>query len=1304
LSHLSLSLLGGFKIMLDGLPVTAFGADKVRALLAYLAVESARPHRRAILAGMFWPELSEERAAHNLSQSLLRLRRALLEDKARAGARSSFLLLTTQEVQFNPLSDYQLDVAEFQELLRANREHKHADADSCTVCIDWLRQAADLYRGDLLAGFSLRDSMPFEEWQVVQRETLHRQVVEALGRLTDYYERQGEPARVLDYARRVVALEPWQERAHMQVMAALAQTGQEAAALEQYTNYSHILAQEFGLAVSPEVAALYERIRLRQLSGKERQGATIPQPEALIGVPPMADERRQVTALLSQWQVPIGLDDPEEIQAGLEHFSHSFIETVERYGGWYRQRHGSEFLAYFGYPVAQENAAWHAVSAAMALLKVIRGRDHVRIGLHTGIMVSSGAELTGTVPDVARDCMRLAEPDTVLLTEDTKHLVHSQFVCQPMSSLGPSGPAPVYRVQAKTVEQNRPVWQAQAPRLTQLVGREAELQQLMACLNRVQGGMGQVITVCGEAGIGKTRLSREFKKMCPWPATWVETHCSPFFQNTSLHPIIDLLEQLLEFKATDDAASKRAKLAGALAQYDLASPVNLWLLSLQLGLPTDTPAPQTITEDQRERIREACLALLQREAARQPVMLLIEDLHWADPTTMAWLNRSLDALAAARCVLWLNWRQEFVAPWRPRPYLTALNLEPLMPLQVASLVRDVASTRLLPDEVLQQIVKQADGIPLYVEELTRTMVDHAAAETAVTARALPIPATLRDSLMVRLDRMGTARETAQWAAVLGREFEYPQLRAAVPFAEQRLQDDLTVLLESGLIIAQAETPPATYAFRHALIHETAYDSMLKRTRQDYHRRIAETLFTQFPHMTETRPEILAEHYSRSGLSARAADLWLQAGKRATAQGATLEARTFLDRALLEIDPTDRERRWRVRLDREAVFDLREERPAQREEIEALLALAETLNDNARRAVALLRQVNYANRMEDFQLMLQASEVAAIAASRQGDLALEAMALSRSALALARLEQWEAARPIVEELRVMLPEIRDDAAEMYITGGLSLFYSDVGDVARALLLRERGIELARRVGHRGSESRQMISVGFYLDRLGRYAEARAAYEQGLGLAEALGDRFLQTNLRFDLSYVLWCTGERDDARDIGERALQELRVSRYRPLAIATCLFYLGLILEDTANYPAAAAYLTESRTLYADGGLHGSSMEVQAVEARCLLALGRHAEARQLAAEVWAYLNARGTVTIDFPGRVYVCLADVFAQIPTPGITEREVLEAGHAELMRLADMISVPEWRRSFLEDELSNRALISRWERCLSHAASAS
>lgn len=233
---------------------------------------------------------------------------------------------------------------------------------------------------------------------------------------------------------------------------------------------------------------------------------------------------------------------------------------------------------------------------------------------------------------------------------------------------------------------------------------------------------------------------------------------------------------------------------------------------------------------------------------------------------------------------------------------------------------------------------------------------------------------------------------------------------------------------------------------------------------------------------------------------------------------------------------------------------------------------------------------------------------------------------------------------------------------------------------------------------------MISVGFYLDRLGRYAEARAAYEQGLGLAEALGDRFLQTNLRFDLSYVLWCTGERDDARDIGERALQELRVSRYRPLAIATCLFYLGLILEDTANYPAAAAYLTESRTLYADGGLHGSSMEVQAVEARCLLALGRHAEARQLAAEVWAYLNARGTVTIDFPGRVYVCLADVFAQIPTPGITEREVLEAGHAELMRLADMISVPEWRRSFLEDELSNRALISRWERCLSHAASAS
>jgi DNA-binding SARP family transcriptional activator len=707
-AHLSLSLLGGFKITLDGKPVTAFGADKVRALLAYLAMESNRPQRRATLAAIFWPELPQERAAHNLRQSLLRLRRALHEDQVRPGDRSSFLLLTGQEVQFNPLSDCQLDVTDFLELVRAYRQHKHGATDGCPVCLGWLRQAADLYRGDLLAGFTLRDSLPFDEWQLVQREALRRQALDGLSRLVDHSERQNDSDGVLEYARRLVEIDPWQERAQLQLMTALARCGQEAAALEQYVTYSQRLAQEFGAAPTAEMTELSERIRKRQLTDRVVRGTVTSQAA-------LPDERRQVTAMLCQWQNSATSHDPEELHIGLLAFERTLAQISERYGGRQQPRHGSEFLVYFGFPVAQEDAARRAVSAALALLAATHGHDHIRLGIHTGMMVSHGHELVGNVPDRARDCLRLADGDSVTITADTERLVHGRFICQPMSLADPIGQNLIYRIHAETAELDRLVWLDQTRRPISLIGREAELQQLAACFDRVYAGQGQVITVCGEPGIGKTRLTREFRQLCPWPALWLESRCLPYFQNTSLYPIINLLEQLLGFEASDDAAVKREKLLATLACDDLAHQDTIWLLSLLLGLPTATPAPQTITEEQRERMRETCVTLLQREAARQPVMLLIEDLHWADPTTIAWLTRSLEALAAVPCVLWLNWRPEFVAPWRPRPYLLTLNLEPLDPLQACRLVNEVAGLEMLPAEVCQQIVRQADGIPLFLK-------------------------------------------------------------------------------------------------------------------------------------------------------------------------------------------------------------------------------------------------------------------------------------------------------------------------------------------------------------------------------------------------------------------------------------------------------------------------------------------------------------------------------------------------------------------------------------------------------------
>ena len=307
--HLTLSLLGGFEVLLDGQPITAFGTDKSRALLAYLTMKAGRTHRRAEVAGLLWPELSAKKAAHNLSQTLLRLRHALREDgKPVHAAQQPFLLYTGQDIHFNPLSDYQLDVSRFTDLLKARREHQHPHDQLCQVCLHRLQQAVALYRGNLLAGFSLRDSVPFEEWLLLEQELLHRQVLETLAELVVYYEQRSAHDQVQHYARRLVALEPWHEPAQLQLMRTLAMDGQAGVALDQYESYRRTLATEFGIEPSAEAAALYRQIQtgeIRQVGGAQagtRSSGGVVQTKS--------GERRQVTALIRGRKAPLDRNDP----------------------------------------------------------------------------------------------------------------------------------------------------------------------------------------------------------------------------------------------------------------------------------------------------------------------------------------------------------------------------------------------------------------------------------------------------------------------------------------------------------------------------------------------------------------------------------------------------------------------------------------------------------------------------------------------------------------------------------------------------------------------------------------------------------------------------------------------------------------------------------------------------------------------------------------------------------------------------------------------------------------------------------
>ncbi|MBK9710398.1 MAG: AAA family ATPase [Kouleothrix sp.] len=1304
--HLSLALLGGFAAALDGQPLTAFGTDKVRALLAYLSVESARPHQRAGLAGLLWPDSPQEKAAHSLRQTVLRLRRALHEDQALASiGRQPFVLLAGQSVQLNPLADCQLDVARFTELLAASRQHAHAQAATCAVCMGWLAQAADLYRGDFLAGFALRDSVPFEEWQLVQQEALHRQAVEALAQLATYHAGRAEHERVQRYAGRLVTLDPWHEQGLLLLMRALARDGQAAAAAEQYARYSHTLAEEFGMLPSAEVTALFQQIQAGQIEhgpARGRSPGRVANGGASTSEP---DQRRQITALICGWRDPAAHGDPEELHQRLAGSESWFQALLDRYGGYRQQRHGDEWLIYFGYPQAYEDAARRAVHVGLALVAATRGADVVRVGIHTGVMVVSGGaepgsaarELVGDVPGVARDCQELAEPGAVLMTEDTARLVRGWFDCQrlgPRARAGSAQPIEVYRVHGEGALQSHIDWLARLHHLTPLAGRERELKQLAASLDTVVQGCGAILTLSGEPGIGKSRLVWELRQVCAPSTAWLEGRCSPYFQNTRLYPIVGLLEQVLGFAEGDSPEARRARLNRTLARYGLGQPGTAWLLALLLGLPTDPPAPQTITAQQRERMREVFVALLQRCAAAQPMVLVVEDLHWADPSTVEWLGASLDALATARCLTLLTYRPTFSPPWLPGARLRRLDLAPLIPPDIERMVADLAGAAALPGESRRRIVAQSDGIPLFVEELTKTLI-----EAGAQAPDAEIPTTLRDSLLARLDRVGHARETAGWAAALGREFAYPVLAAAVPYDEPRLQADLAALVEAELITVQPNARAARYAFKHALVQEAAHATLLRRTRQEYHRRIAEIYAARFPQIAEAQPELLAQHYSQAGLPAQAADQWLRAGERATAQGAMLEARIFFDRALEGIAPEDHERRWRALTGRQATLFLAGERAAEQADIAALLELADAAANQAWRAEALLCRLKQLNALGEYAAMPPLADTVIGAAQAAGNPGLEARALCLKAAALTRLGK-PAARQTAEAAVARGRAAADEGAIAYAMGMLALHEAYAGDYARAAQLWTQVLELVRRGGDRALEARALSNLGAAYQYLGQFDQAQQYLEQGLALCDMIGDRHGHAYNVVNLGGVMLLSGDSAAAKRLFEQGLSEATAVDDASLR-AGGLWELGRLAELSADDASATSYLQEAYQIYTELGMVARVMETTALLARSALGQGRPAEAREAAMQVWRYLQEHGSAAMDEAVPTYLTIAEVCEALASStgaladGATVRTIVAAGHALVMARAERISDPLWRRSFLENVPSNRAVVDRWQR---------
>lgn len=629
-------------------------------------------------------------------------------------------------------------------------------------------------------------------------------------------------------------------------------------------------------------------------------------------------ERRQLTAVccslrLSQ-QEGAALDE-EDLDKLMRSLHVACAELVRSYEGSVGGVLGETLLFYFGYPQAHEDDARRAARAVLEmgvrmqqradeLAREKKGRLEFRAGVHTGLVViqegRGGAglpALMGSTPNTAVRLEALAAPGTLLISEETSKLLRGHFALeQDKERQGPSGP--VFRVlheykkgQGADVLQDSPLY-----------GREQELEFLQQRWAQVVGGSGQSILLTGEPGIGKSRLVQELiRKSRSTPHTTLDCRCVPEGRNSALSPLVDLLERWLGVGPDWTPEQKISALEGLLSQHGFvlaeAMPLFLGLLSVKGGADR-YPPPDVSPQRAKELTLDALLGLFFEVAQQQPLLLLVEDLHWADPTTLELLSQLVKDLSGASICLILTARPEFSAQWSASQHL---QLNRLDRKRVQEMVSGLTQDRNLPPEVMEKLLDRTDGVPLFVEELTRIIVESLPVKGETPSRSftlskLVIPTTLRDSLMARLDRLGPAKELAQLASALGREFSYEVLKAVAEREEPVLQHELKMLLDADLVHRRRATRNPTYLFKHALIRDTAYESMLRPLRKQVHARIAATLEAHFPELVETRPDLLAMHHGEAGQKRRAIGYAQKAGMAALMRSANQEAIAYITEA------------------------------------------------------------------------------------------------------------------------------------------------------------------------------------------------------------------------------------------------------------------------------------------------------------------------------------------------------------------------------------------------------------------------
>jgi class 3 adenylate cyclase/predicted ATPase len=667
-------------------------------------------------------------------------------------------------------------------------------------------------------------------------------------------------------------------------------------------------------------------------------------------------QRRQLTVMFCDLVDSTALSsqlDPEDMREVITSFQDTAREGIQQYAGFIARYMGDGILVYFGYPQAHEDDAERAVRAGLAIVQSMAQPNTditkqygvelaVRVGVATGPVVvgdiigegaAEEAAVIGETPNLAARLQNLAAPNQVTVAPATYQLLGALFEYEDLGAHQVKGidqPIQVWRVVGERDVDSR----YEATRMGSglpLVGRQEELGLLTRSWEATKQGHGQVVLIQGEGGIGKSRLLEALREQIHGEDyIWVAHRCSPYHINSPLYPIIEHMKRVIGWKPEDDTERKLEKLEAALGRQSLPldEAVPLYAELMSLPLPQGRYAPLELTAlQQREQTLDALAGWLLEEAERTPVLNAWEDLHWVDPTTLELLGLYIEQSPTVSMLNVLTYRPEFVAPWSMHSHMTPITLNRLERPEVEAMIAHHATQKLVPAEVVEHIVVKADGVPLYVEELTKTILqseflyDEGDGYTlAGSLSELAIPATLQDSLMARLDRVPTAREVAQLGAVFGREFTYEMLQSLAPHEEPILQDGLGQLVDSELLYQRGRGRRARYVFKHALIQDAAYESLLKRTRQQYHQRVAELMQEKLPETEEMQPELLAHHYSEAGSHAKAIEYWRAAGRRAAERSANAESIAHLKHGLdnIQMLPDTPER---VRLELEFLTDL-----------------------------------------------------------------------------------------------------------------------------------------------------------------------------------------------------------------------------------------------------------------------------------------------------------------------------------------------------------------------------------------------